>query len=117
MKNIYLRFVGLGYRNINQANVFVYDEYNNVICNKKTYNGYIKVCLNTNKKYRVYVVSLSEVINSYFYVTNYNTNYIFAFPRSKCINTMVSRPITFLLKDYYYNLLIEKGNMILWQKQ
>ena len=117
MKYIYLRFVGLGYSNINQAIVCVYDEYNNIICNKKTYDGYIKVCLNINQKYRVYVMSMGEVINSYFYVTKYNTNYIFAFPRSRCINTMVSRPITFLLKDYYYNLPIEKGKMILWQRQ
>lgn len=107
MKEIYLRFVGLGYNNINQACIFVYDSNNNLIIKKESYNGYIKVCLKTNKIYRVYVCSLNEVINKYFYVNNYNINYIFAFNRS--IINQNSKVYTFLLTDYYYNLPIERG--------
>ena len=116
MKYIYLRFIGLGYNDINQACIKIYDNNNNLIISKYSYNGYIKVCLKVNNIYRVYVSSYNEVINKYFYVNNYNINYVFAFNRS--IFTQSNNLITFLLTDYYYNNLpIEKGNLILWQKQ
>ena len=107
-------FIGLGYNNINQSCIKIYDSKNNLIISKMSYNGCIKVCLRINQVYRVYTSSYNEVINKYFYVNN-NTNYIFAFNRS-FINYR-NNNITFLLTDYYYNMPIEKGKLILWQKQ
>ena len=115
MMEVYLRFVGLGYKNINQACVYVYDLNNNLVIKKNSYNGYIKVCLKTNNIYRVYVCSQNEVINKCFYVNNYNNNYVFAFNRSIINNN--NKVYTFLLKDYYYNLPIERGYLYLWQNK
>lgn len=42
--------------------------------------------------------------------TNMN-NYIFSF------NNTVNRTITLFLKDYYYNLPIERGEIVLWQNK
>lgn len=43
--NITLNFLGLGYNNINQADVLIYDEFNNLVYNKKTYNNKLNICL------------------------------------------------------------------------
>ena len=52
---------------------------------------------------------LNKTITTNIY-TNSN-KYIFS-----VFNSIYSRIITFSLKDYYYNIPIEKGEIILWQK-
>ena len=111
--NITLNFLGLGYNNINQADVLIYDEFNNLVYNKKTYNNKLNICLKRNKIYRVEAFSLNDRISTTIYINN--NNYCFQFNRS--IINENSDSITFLLTDYYYdNLPIERGEIILWQR-
>ena len=111
--NITLNFLGLGYNNINQADVLIYDDCNNLVYNKKTYNNKLNICLKNNKIYRVVAISLNDRITTTIYI-NCN-NYCFRFNRS-IINENPDS-ITFLLTDYYYdNLPIERGEIILWQR-
>ena len=111
--NITLNFLGLGYNNINQADVLIYDEFNNLVYNKKTYNNKLNICLKKNKVYRVVAFSLNDRISTTIYINN--NNYCFRFNRS--IINENSDSITFLLTDYYYdNLPIERGEIILWQR-
>ena len=111
--NITLNFLGLGYNNINQADVLIYDEFNNLVYNKKTYNNKLNICLKKNKVYRVVAFSLNDRISTSIYINN--NNYCFRFNRS--IINENSDSITFLLTDYYYdNLPIERGEIILWQR-
>ena len=113
--NITLKFLGLGYNNINQADVFIYDCCNNLVCNKKTYNNKLNICLDKNKVYKIVAKSLGDTIESVIY-TGKNNNYCFRFSRS-IIDIVNEDSITFLLTDYYYdNLPIERGEMILWQR-
>lgn len=111
--NITLNFLGLGYNNINQADVLIYDEFNNLVYNKKTYNNKLNICLKRNKIYRVEALSLNDRIDTNIYINS--SNYCFRFNRS--IINEDSDSITFLLTDYYYdNLPIERGEIILWQR-
>ena len=112
MKKVKLKFYGLGYNNINQALVYIYDINNNLIYEKETFNSELYVCLNENTVYKIVAKSNNEILNTYFYVNN-NDIYVFSFKSS-----IYGRTITFLLTDYYYsNLKIERGEIILWQKQ
>ena len=111
--NIILNFLGLGYNNINQADVFVYDNSNNLVYNKKTYNNKLNICLEKNKVYRVVAKSLEDTIDTIIYINN--NYYCFRFKRS--IIHINNNPITFLLTDYHYdNLPIERGEIVLWLK-
>ena len=110
MKNVKLKFYGLGYNEYFQATICIYDD-NKLIYDGQTYNGLLCICLGQNKKYKIIAKSLNEALIRYIYVDNID-NYYFFFNRS-LINTM---PITFTLKDYYYNLPIERGELILWQR-
>lgn len=111
--NITLNFLGLGYNNINQADVLIYDDCNNLVYTKKTYNNKLNICLKKNKVYRVVAFSLNDRISTTIYINN--NNYCFRFNRS--IINENSDSITFLLTDYYYdNLPIERGEIILWQR-
>lgn len=112
MKEIKLKFIGLGYSNFYQAGVKIYN--NNILVYKgKTYNNELIICLNVNTLYKLVAISMDEVVETYFYVSS-DYEYVFAFNRGtyKANN----RSITFLLTDYYYNLPIERGEMILWPK-
>jgi hypothetical protein len=111
LKRITLIFTGLGINNINQADVLIYDLNNNLIMNKKTYNGCLKVCLDEKNFYKIKAISCYETINKTFY-TNQDI-IMFNFP-----NSLVSNPIsnlkTFYLTDYNYpDLKILKGTIIL----
>lgn len=106
-----LKFNGLGINNKNQANILIYDNFGNLIYNGQTYNGILNICLNENCVYHLIANSCSDKIDTYFYVNNYE--YIFNFKRSLIKQ---NNSITLLLTDYYYNLPIEKGELILWQK-
>ena len=118
MKEITLIFAGLGYDNINQAYVEIYDINNNLILKNNTYNGRITICLKTNDYYKVKVYSLNEILNTIFYLNNYKDKYFFALKRATISNNTNTRTITLLLTDFYYeNLPIEKGSLIIWQKK
>ena len=112
MKKIRLKFYGLGYSNINQALVYIYDMNNNLICENMTYNNELEICIKECSMYKLIAKSNYEILNTYFYV-NENNEYFFNFESS-----IYARPITFLLTDYYYsNLKIERGEITLWQRQ
>ena len=112
IKKIKLKFYGLGYYNVNQALVSIYDINNNLIYEDTTYNNELYFCINEYMLYKIVAKSNYETLNTYFYVNDMD-EYIFNFN-----NSIYRRPITFLLTDYYYsNLKIERGEIILWQKQ
>ena len=116
MKKILIKFLGLGIDDKYQACVRIYDICNNLICENKTYNGKLELCLEENKLYKLQAIFMGMEINKSFYVTN--SNNVFSFTFNKLIITCLSRTVTFLLTDANYtNLPIEKGKMILWQKQ
>ena len=107
IKNIKIKIVGTGLKDVYQAYVIIYD------CNKNyysgvTYNGEIELCLEENKVYNIYAQLNNEIINSVFYVTNQKL-YIFYFNHSISKN----HTITFLLMDFNYNIPIMKGEIIL----
>ena len=116
MKKIIIRFLGLGVGDKYQACVRIYDTCNNLLCEGKTCNGKLELCLEENQMYKLYAIFMGEDMNKTFYVTN--SNNIFNFVFNKLIITCPLRTITFLLTDANYtNLPIEKGKMVLWQKQ
>ena len=110
MKNITLNFCGLGYGKYFQAYVEIYDENNNIVFNGMTFNGKLNLFLKLDTSYRVFAQSCGEYVNSTFYVKDNYNNYKFYFNR--CIQEN-ENTITLLLTDYYYNLPIEKGEIIL----
>lgn len=112
MKKIKLKFYGLGYNDINQAYIKIYDINNNLIYEGQTYNNEIIICLNENNIYNLYAYTCYETLNKSFYVYDqYEYNFIFN-------NIIYDNTITFLLTDYNYsNLPIERGEITLWQKQ
>lgn len=113
MKNVILKFIGLGYDNVNQADVKIYDNNNCLVDCGKTYNNRFKTCLKKNNIYLLRAYSLGDVIYTYFYVNN-NDIYCFRFNRS----IYNGRNITFLLTDLnYIGLRIERGFLNLWQNQ
>lgn len=113
MKDVTLKFYGLGYNNINQADVLIYDICDNQVFEGITYNNLLTIKLCKNDFYRLIAKSLDEEINIVFYV-GINNDYCFRFPRSIFEND-IDKSITFLLTDYYYdNLPIERGEIILY---
>ena len=110
--NILLRFYGLGIKDIMHANIKIMNDCD-VAFDGVTYNGQVAVCLKPCCVYTLYAYSYGEEINIYFYVDNKRDCYYFYFPRSIYSN----RVITILLMDFNYpDLLIERGNLILWKK-
>ena len=102
-------FKGLGINNKNQANILLYDEFNNLIYDGQTYNGILNICLKKGL-YKLIANTCNERIEKYIYINN--NKYVFYFKRSIINNNS----ITLILTDYYYNLPIEKGELIIWQK-
>ena len=105
-----LKFIGAGYKDKYQVKVKIY-------CNNKkifegiTYNGIIKVDLKENNIYKIKAIFLNEKINTYLYVTK-KCKYTFIFTHA----LYNPRTITISLVDLYYNLPIERGEIILWQR-
>lgn len=105
-----LKFIGAGYSDKYQVKVKIY-------CNNKkifegiTYNGIIKVDLKENQIYKIKAYFLNEKINTYLYVTK-KCKYTFIFTHA----IYNPRTITISLVDLYYNLPIERGEIILWQR-
>ena len=113
VRNICLRFLGLGICDECQAYVKIIDCNNCIVYDGNTYSGELSVCLNTCSLYHLIAVSLDEKIDIYFYVDKCRNNYYFYFPRS----IIIEKIITFQLMDLnYQNLMIEKGEIILWKK-
>ena len=112
MKEINIKFYGLGFGNINQAYVTIYDN-NKKIFEGKTYNNKINVCLEKNKIYKINAKTDKETLKDYFYVGKEN-KYYFTFQNIIYTN---NRSITFILQDYFYNLPIERGELIVWQNK
>ena len=107
MKRVILKFYGLGYNDIFQANVKIYNNKNQCILNTKTYDNIVVCSLEEKQVYLIEAISQSEIIRQKIYVDN--NKYCFFFPRS-----IVRNIFTFQLTDFYYeNLPIEKGEIIL----
>ena len=109
MKEITLKFYGLGINHRYQAEVLIYDN-KELIYEGKTYNGYLNVCLKNHHYYKIKAIACGDIINSGIYVNK--TIYTFSFKRAQILNNT----ITFILTDTYYNLPIEKGFVILWPR-
>ena len=108
MRKVNLKFIGLGYNNYYQACIKIYDKCNNLIFEDKTYNGIVSVELEENEVYRLIADSCRNRLNIVFFVNECRDCY--------CFNFQNNRIITFLLRDFYYNLPIEKGEIYLWQQ-
>ena len=108
MKKIKLIFIGLGFNN--KTYISIYDCNNNLIFEGVTCNNQIDLCLEECNAYRIVVISNNIKLVTSFFVNN-NSRYKF--------NLNISNnPITFILTDFYYkNLPIERGELLLWQKQ
>ena len=103
MKEVTFKFIGYI-----PIYIKILDNNHNIIYNDKTCNNIIKVCLERNKSYTLIARSRNRIIIKVFLIDDKTNKFIFSFYNY--------RIITFLLKDYYYNLPIKKGELILWQK-
>ncbi len=113
MKKIIIKFYGLGYNNVNQANVSIYNSNRNLIFEGNTFNNEIELCLKENEIYILNATSSIGSITRVFYVKN-DLYLYYSFVE---LLPIINPPITFLLTDYYYdNLPIERGELLLWQK-
>lgn len=112
MRKIKIIINGIGYNNINQASVQIFDMNNRFICQGNTYNSCICACL-SNGCYKLKICSCYGVVNRILHVIKYlDTYYI----NLNCINinNNINNNITFRLTDFNYNNLpIEKGTLIL----
>ena len=113
MKEILLKYIGAGYNNEYQLEINIYDLNNNLVYSGTTYNGSINVCLRTNQYYKVQANANNEILNSVIYVNCTRDIYTFVLTSSYMV---INNITTFILKDYNYNLPIEKGEIILWKK-
>ena len=105
-----LKFIGTGYNDKNQATVKIYNN-NKKIFEGTTYNGIIKIDLKENELYKIKATFLNETIKTNLYITK-KCKYTFIFTHA----IYNPRTITISLVDLYYNLPIEKGEIILWQR-
>ncbi len=108
MKKIVFKFIGLGCKNYLQANIKIIDNNKNIIYDEETYNGKICLCLEEGNSYLLIARKNDMEIRRAIYINSKINKFIFSFYNY--------RLITFLLKDYYYNLPIKRGKLILWQK-
>lgn len=109
MNNIVIKFKGLGYGDIFQAIVVIYDSNNCIIYRGCTHNAQISLKLGFDCVYKIYAISGFEVIKETFYVDKFHSKYIFSFPRVTIQDVL----ITFLLTDAHYDgLPIERGDII-----
>jgi len=103
MKKVTFKFIGLDF---NKIYIKVLDNNMNTIYNTETYKE-IDLCLEENNSYLLIAREKNRVLKRVICIDNKTNKFIFSF---------YNRIITFLLKDYYYNLPIKKGELILWQK-
>lgn len=103
MKEIIFKIIGY-----NPIYIKILDNNHNTIYNEKIYNNRIKLCLEKNKAYTLIARSNNRILKRVFLVDDKTNKFIFSFYNY--------RKITFLLRDYFYNLPIKRGKLILWQK-
>ena len=117
IKKVKLIFIGAGICEKYEACVSIYNECGKLVFKGKTKKG--KITLNLRKKevYKLIAKSCGETIYGAFYVKDCKDKYVFVFQRGIInIETPEERTITFLLTDLNYNLPIEKGEIVLWQR-
>lgn len=112
MNNVTFYFNGVTNNPLYQVKVNIYDN-NKIICSGTTKNGCISFCLVKNKAYIIEARLLGYYLCTSFYVNNNINNLYF---NINC-NSINYRNITFILRDSYYNLPIERGELFLWQRQ
>jgi len=106
LKEIILKFIGLGIYDMYQADIIIYDINNNIVKCTKTYNASTKVCLKKYCLYKVKATMKFAKLEKYIYISN-NDIYYLVFNHAYLNNNQ--KVITFYLKDYFYNLPIERG--------
>ena len=108
VKKIKIKIIGLGIGD--KAQGFVKISHNGILLvEDKTYNGEVVVCLRENEAYDLDIYSLQGNRHIYFYVDQKRECFVF------CL--FLLRKITYQLTDAnYYNLPIEKGELLLWTK-
>ncbi len=105
MKSVILNFIGINYCKVE---LFLYQNHN-LIYYDSTCLGRFEVDLCQNQVYELIAISGHDIIRVFFFVDD-RTSYYFYF------SSGISK-ITFHLYDSFYkNLLIQKGEIILWQK-
>ena len=104
MKKVTFKFIGLGFH---QIHIKVLDNNMNTVYSTSTINNKIDLCLEENNSYLLIARVKNTVLKRVICIDEKTNKFIFSF---------YIRIITFLLKDYYYNLPIKKGELILWQK-
>ena len=100
MKNIRINVI-----NINKFYLKIYDSNCNIIFDNYMCNGN-NVLLEKNKFYKINIISNNTSYTTAIYVSDKTNSFTFG----------INRIVTFLLKDFYYDKPIEKGEIILWQK-
>ena len=103
-----IKFIGTGYNNHYQAHIKILNK-NILVYEGITYNGEINICLEEGIIYKIEVYFIKKEIY-YLYISK-NKKYTFV------LDNALYKTITISLVDFYYNLPIEKGEMILWQRQ
>lgn len=118
MKNIKIRFLGVGYNEYCQPFVCVYDECNNLIYEGCAYNACISIDACVGSLYRVVAKTNNSRIFGAFYVNCRENLYTLAFPNAFYeAEEEEEEIVTFRLTDYYYESLpIERGEILLWQE-
>ena len=106
MKKINICFLGINPHN-NPLVIKIYDK-GKLIYNCKEKVNKISLCLKENKKYKLDACFYGFKLQRNFFVGS-SCNYIFAFQNS--YYKPIQSNITLYLKDYYYNLPIERGEM------
>ena len=103
--NIKIKFkvLGLGYNDFFQAYIKIFDTNNNLIYEGYTYNSYLDINLCENTYYNVFV----KVCSKSAFIPIYTNQDIFIFN----LNRSTNRTITFILRDYFYNLPIKRGEI------
>jgi len=100
-----IKFAGLGIGNEYQAYVKVYDG-DKLIFEGFSVNGEIYVPLTKNKVYRVWARFFDEVINTSIYSGGACRLF---FEHSILEPPLEPQTVTFLLRDFYYDIPIERG--------
>lgn len=95
--------------------IFIYNKLGNKIIECESDNlGITNFILNECGTYKLEIIPIDKKINKYCKIINFDKNYpreLTFYFKKDCLN---SSKITITLKDKYYNLPIQKGNIILW---
>ena len=109
MVNIKIKFIGLGIGNNYQAYVKIFDN-NKLVFEGKTFNGEICPNIKRNKAYKIEATFLNEALTT----TIYFDKCICLFFNHSINN--VTNTVTLTLRDFYYDIPIERGEIILWPR-